>query len=355
MLHAVREELDVVYGHAGGEDLQLDLFAPKDVEGPFPAVVILHGGGWTKGTHEFFRPLAGALAARGYVAASVGYRMAPRHRFPSQIQDVKCAVRWLRANAERFRIDRERIAALGFSAGGHLALLLGLTQDKDEFEGDGGNREQSSRVQAVINISGPTDLTRPEWPEVTRTVFFDLLGGSREQLADAYRTASPITYVHRGAPPVLTIHGTSDPVVPYEQAQLLHAALRKAKVSSRLIPLHGKNHGENWTLKEHQRIATAILDFLDANTNMFYPFLEMSWFHYTRGGDAHIPGFGFEGLDLVNFGSKNVGGRDFLGISPGLRFKLNEHIQAGAAVTWPLLKQKEINDYTLTFDIIFRY
>src|SRR5579875_936890 len=96
-------------------------------------------------------------------------------------------------------------------------------------------------------------------------------------------------------------------------------------------------------------------DYNIANTNMFFPFLEMSWYHYTIGGNANIPGFGFEGLDLVNFGSKNVGGRDFLGISPGLRFKLNEHIQAGAAITWPLLKQKEINDYTLTFDIIFRY
>jgi hypothetical protein len=96
-------------------------------------------------------------------------------------------------------------------------------------------------------------------------------------------------------------------------------------------------------------------DYNIANTNMFFPFLEFDWYHYTQGGNANVPGFGFEGLELVNFGSKNVGGRDFLGISPGLRFKLNEHIQAGAAVTWPLLKQREINDYTLTFDIIFRY
>jgi hypothetical protein len=96
-------------------------------------------------------------------------------------------------------------------------------------------------------------------------------------------------------------------------------------------------------------------DYNIANTNRIYPFLEMNYFHYTRGGNANIPGFGFEGLDLVNFGSKNVGARDFLAIAPGVRFKFNEHIQAGAAVSWPLLKQKEINDYTLTFDIIFRY
>jgi hypothetical protein len=96
-------------------------------------------------------------------------------------------------------------------------------------------------------------------------------------------------------------------------------------------------------------------DYNVVNMNRFFPFLEMSYFHYTRGGNANNPGFGFEGLDLVNFGSKNVGGRDYLSIAPGIRFKLNENIQFGAAVAWPLLKQKEINDYTLTFDIIFRY
>jgi hypothetical protein len=96
-------------------------------------------------------------------------------------------------------------------------------------------------------------------------------------------------------------------------------------------------------------------DYNIANTNHFFPFLEMNWFHYTKGGTANVPGFGFEGLDLVNFGSRNVGARDFLSIAPGVNFKLNEHIQAGAAIAWPLLKQKEINDYTLIFNIIFRY
>jgi hypothetical protein len=109
-----------------------------------------------------------------------------------------------------------------------------------------------------------------------------------------------------------------------------------------------KQRSEYYYLNAH-------VDYNIANTNRFFPFLELNWFHYTRGGQANDPGFGFEGLDLANFGSHTVGGRDFLAISPGLRFKLNEHIQAGAAVSWPLLKQKEINDYRLTFDIIFRY
>jgi acetyl esterase/lipase len=254
----------VVYGHAGGEDLQLDLYAPKDVAGPFPAVVLLHGGGWAKGSHEGFRPLAAALATQGYVAASVGYRLAPRHKFPAQIQDAKCAVRWLRANHERYQINSGHIAAMGHSAGGHLSLLLGLTQATDGLEGEGGNLEQSSCVQAVINISGPANLMWPEWPEVTGLIFCDFLGGTRDQVPDTYRAASPATYIHRGAAPVLTIHGTKDEVVPYEQAQLLHAALRKAKVSSRLMPVHGGDHGA-WNDKQQQRINKAILDFLDQN------------------------------------------------------------------------------------------
>lgn len=264
-VYPVREELNVVYGHAGGEDLQLDLFVPKDAPRPFPAVVVLHGGGWAKGSHEVHRPLAAAFASQGYVAASVGYRLAPRHKYPAQIHDAKCAVRWLRANAERYQIDSERIAALGFSAGAHLALLLGLTEAKDGLEGDGGNPEQSSRVQAVVNISGPTDLTQPLWPEVTRAAFVDFIGGSRDQLPGTYRAASPVAYIRRGAPPVLTIHGTADSVVPYEQAQLLHTALRKAKINSRLTPVHGKDHGDNWSAKEQERNAKMILDFLNAN------------------------------------------------------------------------------------------
>jgi len=265
VLYPVREELNVVYGHAGGEDLQLDLFVPKEAPGPLPAVVILHGGGWATGSREAHRPHAAVLAAWGYVAATVDYRLVPRHRFPAQIQDAKCAVRWLRANAERYQIDRERIAALGFSAGAHLALLLGVTEAKDGLEGEGGNPEQSSRVQAVVNISGPTDLTRPDWPPAIQLVIADFLGGSREQLPDIYRAASPVAYIHRGASPVLTLHGTDDPVVPYEQAQLLHAALRKARVPSRLIPLHSKDHGENWTAKDQQRSVAAIRAFLEAN------------------------------------------------------------------------------------------
>ena len=145
---------------------------------------------------------------------------------------------------------RSGLGRLGFSAGAHLALLLGLTEPKDGFEGDGGHPEQSSKVQAVVNMMGPTDLSRSAWPSQTDRLITDLLGGSREQIPSVYWAASPLAYVHRGGPPVLTMHGTKDPIVPFEQAQLLHASLRRAHATSRLEPVKDKGHGEDWSREE---------------------------------------------------------------------------------------------------------
>jgi acetyl esterase/lipase len=259
----VREQLDIVYGKGGGEDLKLDLYAPRKLAVPAPAVVVLHGGGWTVGSKNDIRPMARAFAEQGYVAVTVAYRLAPQHRFPAQIEDAKCAIRWLRANAGRYRVDPERIGVVGFSAGAHLALLLGLTGPRDGLEGNGGHAEQSSRVQAVVNCMGPTDLARPGWPAASDKMIFALVGGSREDFPAVYRAASPLTYVRPGAPPVLTIHGTTDALVPYEQATLLHEALNAAGVLSYLETMQNRGHGDDWAREEMQRIAGFILEFLD--------------------------------------------------------------------------------------------
>jgi acetyl esterase/lipase len=260
---AICDEYDVVYGTGGGEDLRLNLYAPRDLPGPLPAIVIIHGGGWCDGSKDEFQTFGQVFAAWGYVAVMIDYRLAPRHRFPAPLEDAKCAVRWLRANAARYRIDPDRIAALGISAGAQLALLLGFTEPADGFEGKGGNPEQSSRVQAVVNCMGPTDLTRTGWPDVTETMFVALLGGSREQVPAAYRAASPITYVRKGAPPVLTLHGTADEIVPDGQATLLDAALRAVGATSRLERLEGKDHGWTWTHDDSARSTRIALDFLE--------------------------------------------------------------------------------------------
>src|SRR5205814_4600921 len=129
-------------------------------DGPFPAVLCVHGGGFRAGTREGYDGLIRKLAERGYVAATVTYRLAPKYPFPAAVYDVKAAVRWARANAAKYRIDPDRIGVTGGSAGGHLALFLGVTADVKEFEGDGGNPTQPSRVACVVNVYGPSDFTK---------------------------------------------------------------------------------------------------------------------------------------------------------------------------------------------------
>jgi acetyl esterase/lipase len=258
----IQEKLDLVYGQGGGEELRLDLFAPRDQEGPFPAVVLLHGGGWTFGGKGDCRSMCREIAAQGYVAVTVDYRLSPKYKFPAQIEDVKCAVRWLRANARLYHVNPQAIGAIGSSAGGHLALLAGLTQPADGLEGEGGHPEQSSTVQAVVNLYGPTDLSRNNWPAPLEKVLSEFVGGNRDQLGVAYWTASPLAYVRKGGPPVLTIHGTADPVVPYDQATLLDSALRSAGLTSSLVSLKDKGHGD-WSPEEWQRCTALIVAFTD--------------------------------------------------------------------------------------------
>jgi acetyl esterase/lipase len=258
----VREEHDVTYGRGGNEDLKLDLYAPAHLPGPYPAMVFIHGGGWCFGAKEDFRDKARVFAEHGYMAISVNYRLAPQHPFPAQLEDVKCAVRWLRANAGRYQVDSERIGALGASAGGHLALLVGFTEPADGFEGRGGYPEQSSRVRVVINMAGPTDLAWPNWPEMTEKLLAALVGGSRLRMAAAYRTASPASYIRPGGPAVLTIHGTRDVIVPFEQAERLHTALGKAGVLARLESVPDKGHFD-WSPDEWQRTDAFAMAFSD--------------------------------------------------------------------------------------------
>jgi acetyl esterase/lipase len=259
---AWREELDVVYGKGGKQDLKLDLYMPLQPGEPTPAIVFIHGGGWREGSKSDLRSFCQAFAKMGYVAVTVDYRLAPANRWPAQIEDVKCAVRWLRANAKRLRVDPERIAAAGSSAGGHLALLLGFTQAKDGLEGTGGWPNQSSQVSAVVNIVGPTDLAERDWSEPVEQLLINFLGGSRTQIADVFRQASPLTYLRKDAPPVLTWHGTKDDLVPYSQATKLDAAMKQIGASSQLETIEGKGHGDDWTQADWTRVAIGSMAFL---------------------------------------------------------------------------------------------
>jgi acetyl esterase/lipase len=196
-------------------------------------------------------------AEQGFVAATVSYRLVKdgKQRWPAQIEDCKCAVRWLRANAKRFSIDPERIGAIGASAGAHLSMLLGTMDKADGLEGEGGTPDQSSKVQAVVGYFGPTDLT-VSYPEQSRQIVANFIGGPLSERKDDYGRASPIRYVNAGDAPTLIFHGTKDVLVPYEQAFAMATALTDAGVPGRVEIFLGHGHGWGGDTAEHTRNAT---------------------------------------------------------------------------------------------------
>ena len=158
----VREETDIVYGTGGGTELKLDLYSPENLTAPVPAMIFIHGGGWRSGKRQDYKMYTTQFAAKGYVVATVTYRLKEAGYFPNCVEDVKCAVRWMRENAEKIHVDPERIAVIGGSAGGHLSMMVGYSSDVPEFEGNGGHEGVSSAVAAVIDIYGPADFTLPQ-------------------------------------------------------------------------------------------------------------------------------------------------------------------------------------------------
>ena len=261
---ALTVERDVVYGTAQGTPLLLDLAMPKTGNGPFPVVVFLHGGGWSEGNRQEMNHFIEGVAGLGYVGVTVAYRLVPAARFPAQLEDCKAAVRWLRANAAKYRINPKRIGVVGFSAGGHLASMLGVTGKNDGLEGAGGNPDQSSRVQAVVSFFGLTDFSTRDWPrDLENGVIEPFLGGSFANHADEYRRASPITYVTSDAPPFLFFHGSEDKLVPVDQSKQLGEKLRNAGVFAEVNVLEGEGHG--FTDAANQKAMRRMLDFLDAH------------------------------------------------------------------------------------------
>jgi acetyl esterase/lipase len=195
---------------------------------------------------------------------TVSYRFAPKYPFPAAIHDVKAAVRWAKANAKKYNFDPERIGVTGSSAGGHLAQFLGVTSDVKEFEGQGGNPEQSSRVNCVVNVYGPSDLTRSYDPgkSVDAAVVLPLfLGGNVEQARPQHIRASPLYWVTPNASPTLCIHGTKDTYVAYEQAGWIVDRLKAANVEVELLTIEGGGHG--FKGKDAETAEKALIAFFD--------------------------------------------------------------------------------------------
>ncbi len=238
----VKFERAIEFANPAEQHLQLDIAMPQG-EGPFPAVLCIHGGGFRAGTREGFDGLCVTLAQQGYVAVTITYRLAPAFRFPAAVHDSKAAVRWLRANAAKYHIDPARIGVTGGSAGGHLAQFLGVTAGVSEFEGEG-NCEQSSAVQCVVNLYGPSDFTQSYGKSVDAAEVLPLfLGGNLEQKRREHIVASPLYWVTPDAAPTLCIHGTEDKYVAFEQAVWLVDRLKASAVEVELLKMEGAGHG----------------------------------------------------------------------------------------------------------------
>jgi acetyl esterase/lipase len=254
-------EPDVEYANPDGQHLQLDIARPKG-DGPFPAVVCIHGGGFRAGSRKGYDGLCLKLAARGYVAVTVSYRLAPKYQFPAAVHDTKAAVRWVRANADKYHIDPHRIGVTGGSAGGHLAQFLGVTAGVKQFEGDGGNSDQSSAVACVVNVYGPSDFTKSYGKSVDAAQVLPLfLGGNLEQARRRHIEASPLYWVTPDAAPTLCIHGTDDKYVAHEQAVWLVDKLKASAVEAELLTLEGAGHG--FKGKDAERADEALFAFFD--------------------------------------------------------------------------------------------
>jgi acetyl esterase/lipase len=254
-------EPDIEFANPDGQHLKLNLARPTEGDGPFPAVMCIHGGGWRAGTRQHHDGLCKRLAEQGYVAVTVSYRFAPKYQFPAQIHDVKEAVRWLRANAKKYKIDLDHIGVMGDSAGGHLAHLLGVTSDVKNFEGTGGNPDQSSKVQCVVSFYGPTDLAK-SYDKSTEAakVLTPLLGGDQKQAPRNHILASPLHWVTPNAAPTLCIQGTKDALVHQEQAEWMIARLESVGVDAELLLLEGAGHGFGG--KNAERADKAMFAFL---------------------------------------------------------------------------------------------
>lgn len=250
--------LERIYAAPGGAPLRYDLFRPASSM-PAPLVVCIHGGGWISGTPTDMHEIAVEFTKHGFAAACPEYRLAPLHPYPAAIEDVQEFVRFARANAGELGIDPDRVASLGISAGGHLALMLGMT---NPIAPDHWPRAARSQVNAVVDLCGITDITAPQANhfEIAHSFLFQFMAVPFEGNEEIFREASPLFQVSPDDPPTLVVHGVDDDVVSVRQSDALVQALRDAGVDVEYHRLPGELHA--FSLESYQNILRWTIDFL---------------------------------------------------------------------------------------------
>ncbi len=264
---------NITYHRAGGQDLRLDVYQSRAARGPNATLVYIHGGGWTNGSKEGSALTVLPYLEMGWNVVNVAYRLADAGHAPAAVEDCRCALRWVYRNAEQYNFDVDRIVVTGNSAGGHLSLTTGMLPasagldrqcpgDRRRAWTTGSTSTAELEVAAIINWYGITDVyDLAHRPPGTSGAFTEAWLGSRSDRDDVARRVSPMTYVRSDLPPILTIHGDADSIVPYDHGTRLHEALDEAGVPNELVTIEGGGHG-GFSADENQRIYAAIRAFL---------------------------------------------------------------------------------------------
>jgi len=257
--HTVYE--NVIYARPGGEPLPADVYVPSG-EGPFPAVLCIHGGAWRFGDKGRMKGIARQLAKSGYTAVAINYRLAPKYRFPAQLEDCRAAMAWMRQNADRYHIDPKRIGVYGYSAGGHLAALLGVTVPSDTEKAGGGPKGKAGtdadlRPRAVVAGGAPCDFR--DVPADERW-FVYFLGGTRREKPDVYRRASPAAFVSSDDPPIFFYNGQDDFLVPVAGPRKMAEQLKRVGVETEMYVVTDEGHIRAFLDQEARHKAIEFLD-----------------------------------------------------------------------------------------------
>lgn len=237
---------DIKFTNINEHDLKLDLYLPEKT-GKSALVVWIHGGGWQKGSKKDCK--LNWLTEHGYSVASISYRLSQVAKFPAQLHDCKGAIRWLRANSNKYGFEPNDIIVAGSSAGGHLAALVGTTSGNERLEGEvGGNLTQPSSVSAIIDYYGATDFilrskTQPSRANEVGSVVYNLLGGGADKKVELAKLASAAHHVTKDDPPLLIFHGDKDNTVLIDQSEAIIKAYKSKGLSVRMNVLSGKKHG----------------------------------------------------------------------------------------------------------------
>lgn len=226
----------IVYSKFGDRELKLDVYLPS-AEGNRPAILVVHGGAWRMGDRKQLRSYAEALTRRGFVCFAIDYRLAPKYKFPAQIDDCRSAVKWIRSHAKKYNVDPRRLGAIGYSAGGHLVALLGTTGKAPSKE----NGQADTRIQAVAAGGAPTDFRtfddNGKWAEY-------LMGGDLDTAKENFLAASATAFVDKDDAPTFFFNGNKDTLVPLDWTQSCYQALKKCGVRTELYIVEGAGHIE---------------------------------------------------------------------------------------------------------------